>query len=51
MVRTVKFQADQSDIDELKDVEKFNREQGFAANEVDVDAFVDRKGGVWNNRI
>ena len=31
------------DIDELKDVEKFNREQGFAANEVDVDAFVDRK--------
>ena len=31
------------DIEELKDVEKFNRDQGFAANEVDVDAFVDRK--------
>lgn len=31
------------DIDELKDVEKFNRDQGFAAGEVDVDAFVDRK--------
>ena len=31
------------DIEELKDVEAFNREQGFAANEVDVDVFVDRK--------
>ena len=31
------------DIEELKDVENFNREQGFAANEVDVDSFVDRK--------
>ena len=31
------------DIEELKDVESFNREQGFAANEVDVDTFVDRK--------
>ena len=30
-------------IEELKDVENFNREQGFAANEVDVDSFVDRK--------
>ena len=32
-----------SDIEELKDVENFNRDQGFAANEVDVDAFVDRQ--------
>lgn len=32
-----------SDINELKDVEKFNRDQGFAENEVDVDTFVDRQ--------
>lgn len=32
-----------SDIDELKDVEQFNRDQDFAGNTVDVDAFVDRQ--------
>lgn len=32
-----------SDIDELKDVENFNRDQGFAENTVDVDSFVDLK--------
>ncbi|MBE5916165.1 MAG: aliphatic sulfonate ABC transporter substrate-binding protein [Pseudobutyrivibrio ruminis] len=30
----------ESDIEELKDVEQFNREQGFAENSVDVDNFV-----------
>ena len=32
-----------SDIDELKIVEQFNREQGFAVNTVDVETFVDRQ--------